>query len=346
MKKIVLLLSLLVYLSCNSNPVTPEYVKDPRDYIWTIDTIKYEDTTIIQSLLSSIWGSSEKDVYATGHTDSGDKIMHYDGISWKEINIRKYGIIETEIEAVTGLSANDVWVSGQTQIFTGEKPNLWGSAFHFNGTKWELFNIQAETFFIGIWGCSPNNIWLSGDRGVVAHYDGINLTADTIKIAAGSDASFYVYKIVEHNNIIHSVSFKYPYYYWHKKINDNWIVVDSFYADSQKKWGNSNLYITLDNKLYSYGDYGVWELNGDSWDKIITTQSTVTGITEYTRGKFIIADFFGKVYDSSYSNSTLIKDFGSGFELVAAWANNKECFIVANIAGGGIASKTVVLHGK
>ncbi len=346
MKKILLLLSLLVYLSCNSNPISPEYVKDPRDYTWTIDTIKYEDTTIIQSLLSSIWGSSETDVYAVGHTDSGDKIMHYNGSLWEEVNIRKYGIVATKIEAVTGFSNYDVWVSGQTQIFTGQKPNLWGSAFHFNGTKWELFNIQAETFFIGIWGGDPNNIWLSGDWGIVAHYDGISLTPDTIKIAVGSDSNFFVYQIVEHNNVIHSVSFKYPYYYWHKKINNDWVVIDSFYAKGGNyKWG-AHFLKTTNNKLFSFGFEGLWELNGNQWVKMFSVLSSLSGVTEYYMDRYIATEYFGKVYHYSNNNLELIKDFGSGFELADVWANNKECFIVANIAGGGIASKTVVLHGK
>ena len=347
MKAITLLLIAVIIYSCNSNPLVPELVKDPKQYIWSIDTIHFNDQTMLQSILGSIWGSSEKDVYIVGHGDAGNPIVHYDGQNWKDLDKVSIGLrYSFDPLWIHGFGNNDVWVAGSSSRIINELNYRYATVYNFNGGNWVLNEIPIEIELSYLWGKNPNDIWACGSNGVVAHYNGSEWKVDTIKIVEGTTGNFWIRSIIEYNNIMYATGFKNPRNYLFQKVNNVWAQNDSFVDGELSKWGDSRFFITSDNKLWSYGYGGVWEMQNNSWVKIITTELSTSGISEYAKGKFIITDFNGKVYLYSNGVLELLKDFGQNPHLYNIWANNKECFILANKLGSGINSKTLIYHGK
>ena len=68
--------------------------------------------------LSSIWGTSMRDVFAVG---TGGVILHFDGTSWSE---QESGTIET-LASVSGSAPNDVYTVGTA-----------GTILHYDGANW------------------------------------------------------------------------------------------------------------------------------------------------------------------------------------------------------------------
>ena len=75
---------IISFLSCNTTEPPTKPPKDPSTYSWTIDTLSYEGST--QTLLDNIWGTSPKDVYASGFNERGwGELYHYDGKFWSVV---------------------------------------------------------------------------------------------------------------------------------------------------------------------------------------------------------------------------------------------------------------------
>lgn len=175
---------LLVMLgSCSRNPVSSPLQPGPRDYTWTLDTLKDGPLNV----LTGIWGSSPTDVWVVGPSGTiNDMLWHYDGkswIPWFPYHKQTWACVPASIY---GFSANDVWIGGDS----------WGTGAelgHWNGNAWgDYFNYDPspDTFsFVsvqGIWGPSPEDVYACGVmgyspkyvpqgtsmRGFLLHYDG------------------------------------------------------------------------------------------------------------------------------------------------------------------------------
>ena len=99
---------LICFFSCNTTepPIKPP--KDPSTYSWTIDTLSYEGST--QTLLDNIWGTSPKDVYASGFNERGwGELYNYDGNSWTVVI---HGFKKIEVGQVYGFAPNDIFLIG------------------------------------------------------------------------------------------------------------------------------------------------------------------------------------------------------------------------------------------
>jgi len=343
-------------ISCNESPTEQEKIKDPREYTWTLDTLKYNDPTIIQSKLSSIWGSSEKDVYVTGHTDGGNAIFHFDGNKWKQIDLKSIGInITFRGEWIYGFGNNDIWIAGKMgQVHTVGHPYYWQSVaalIHYNGIKWEQIELPVlNKEFLFIRGNNPNNLWASGSDGLVAHYDGRTWTTDSIGSSCVKHGAFFL-SIMEHNNIVYALRWCLPNGYLYARINNEWQLIDSVntYPTSDRSWRGA-LYRSSDNRLLFYGEKGIWEINGKTYQKLTAAGTeighTTSGLVEYTKGKFLVTHFAGKLYHWENGILEELQDFSSKGFIYEIWANSKEAFVLINKPGGGIFSTTYVYHGK
>ncbi|MDP2860092.1 MAG: hypothetical protein Q8N98_00055 [bacterium] len=169
--------------SCKDNPIAPPLPADPRDFVWTVDTLDMPMNAIY-----SIWGSSPNDVWATGPGGApGDGLLHYDGKQWITWFRHHPQAWQVAGAALYGFAANDIWMGGQATSDVGA--GIW----HWDGTKWgQYFNYNPEpgTYGFGgitnIWGSQPNDVYACGSvshsrnlvpqttssRGIVLHYDG------------------------------------------------------------------------------------------------------------------------------------------------------------------------------
>lgn len=87
---------------------------------------------------------------------------------WTEVMPK---VTTTDLKAVWGASATDVWAVGNS-----------GTVLHFDGSKWNAVFIGLSDQLRGIHGCGKNDVWVVGQKGagaftesgepVVAHFDG------------------------------------------------------------------------------------------------------------------------------------------------------------------------------
>ena len=80
------LVFMLIGFACSFGTDPDDPPKNPRDYVWTVDTLAYPGS--IQTHMRSIWGSSVSDVYVAGFNASGGGNMyHYDGEVWEVVGL-------------------------------------------------------------------------------------------------------------------------------------------------------------------------------------------------------------------------------------------------------------------
>ena len=109
--------------------------------------------------LTSVWGSSPNSVFAVG---TNGRVSHFDGSTW------------TETFVGTGSTLQDVWGSSASDVYAVAELNR---VRHFDGTRWG--GDDSELIYqYGIWGTSPNNVYVAGGEGV-GHFDGTTWTVDT-----------------------------------------------------------------------------------------------------------------------------------------------------------------------
>ncbi len=125
----------------------------------------------LDGALLSIWGSSEKDVWAVGGPlgNAGFEALalHFDGAAWKRLTPGK----AESFWWVHGTAANDVWL-------VGEK----GRITHWDGAAFTEMTSGTDVTLFGVWAASPSDVWAVGGtpdapaatNDVVLHYDGVS----------------------------------------------------------------------------------------------------------------------------------------------------------------------------
>ncbi|OGU55966.1 MAG: hypothetical protein A2V66_12610 [Ignavibacteria bacterium RBG_13_36_8] len=341
---VVTILSVVVY--CSSP--TETFVKDPRDYSWSVDTIKNEDQGALQTMLQSIWGSSPNDVYACGHTDIGPEIYHYDGENWSAIDLRDYGLKNGICNKVFGFSENDVWIAGGLgHGYIGNR-YINSNLIHFDGSEWENYEFETKSELTDVWGTSSEDLWACGRNGLVIHREGQVWDFDTVSIEQiYGDYELYLYSIREFNSEVFVVGYRYPDpYYLVKRTNGNWIVVDSVESGNEYTYGTTGLFVSKENKFYSHGYKGLFKYTGNTWEKIIAVSSSVSGMVEFAKNKLLVSEFSHNLYLLENDSYEVIKQTESDYiHFTNVWGNNEECFVLCldlSVNWGG----TLVYHGK
>ena len=98
-------------------------------------------------------------------TDPSGLIMEWDGATWHDRSIRTKGsgALEKGPEALWGASPTDVWGIS------------WRGLWHWNGTSWSL-TAKSGWWPVAISGTSSSNIWVVGQSGLIARFDGSSWT--------------------------------------------------------------------------------------------------------------------------------------------------------------------------
>jgi hypothetical protein len=123
--------------------------------------------------LYNIWGSSSTDIYVS-MVEKGI-ILHYDGDKWHPVQI---GAEELP---------HNVWGTSENNVFVLSRD---GTILRYDGKSWEILSnapdsdVQGPEFlsedlkklryYCTIWGVSETDIFIGGNSGILAYYDGNN----------------------------------------------------------------------------------------------------------------------------------------------------------------------------
>ena len=123
--------------------------------------------------LLSVAASSANSIWAVGSftNSSGNTqtlIEYWDGSTWSIIPNPNPGPVSDILNAVTVVSAHNVWAVGQYEVNTSFKTLI----EHWDGTRWSVIPSPSpgsvENALFGVAGLSANNIWAVGrdDQGL------------------------------------------------------------------------------------------------------------------------------------------------------------------------------------
>ncbi|KAB2848974.1 MAG: hypothetical protein F9K42_08050 [Ignavibacterium sp.] len=358
MKRLAIMLIAILLISCFSciSGTEPEEKKSIREYTWTVDTIAYEGAS--QTLMYSVWGSSASNVYITGHTDIGyGKLWRYTGFIWKHIDVfQDVPIGPISLEDVHGTGSDNVWVVGSRfSTNPAPPPNFLHQSLilQYNGNKWIEHNVKTKSSVYAVHAVTPTDVWACGADGLVYHYDGNTWDIDTMKVSAPVDGLFQSLSIAKFDNNIYMMAVKIENSglnrtdYFYKMGNNTWALQDTFIhaAGNILKWG-SKLYKTSFNKLYSYGEGGIYELEGSEWKNIYSNGTSVTGLYETGEKNILITTSYSKAfyYDgNTWEEITVLRNTETLFSGV--YMDNSEVFITGYILSD-FPMKSIVIRGK
>jgi len=132
-------------------------------------------------VLNGVAAISANDVWAVGHAGDPSSIPltlteHWDGTRWSIMPSPSPGTYNGNVlNAVDGVSANDVWAVGWYQSGpTGQEGGA--LTMHWNGTTWTVVPNPSRWTLYGVTAISANNVWAIGEQSIL-HWNGTNWSA-------------------------------------------------------------------------------------------------------------------------------------------------------------------------
>jgi len=346
----------LLFLSmcCKDEPTKPpdEIIKNPREYVWTVDTLAYPGS--MQVYMKSIWASSPTDVYVVGHNERGfGKMYHFNGISWTDVKLStaQGGQIDGAIDLVDiiGFGSNDIYAVGE-KIYTNPAPppNFLDSSLiiHFDGTQWREIQIPRMRGLASVWGANSQDVWADGYYGSLYHFDGLlwnrilidtTLSFGNIFGLSPKDVYTTCARILDKDNQRDST--QYLMYHFN---SSSWSAIDSSYeflGYYQERFG-FNLWGTT-TSIYS-ANQAVYKKTGSSWIPILNTGLPFYSIFGTDDNNFFVGGYGNQIYHFNGTDWFQFKQLSDATKFCTSiWCNDKEAFIVS-----GDGSKTWIFHGK
>jgi hypothetical protein len=130
-------------VSCNTNEPPVEIVEtNNRNYKWTIDTL-YSGSG--QTYLTSMWGSSSKNVWVCGYDAGNNMIYNFDGTNWNARTDIPITNFLKSFSEVTGVDSNFVIFAGSAAYLNNNPPpNFLDSSLIL-----ELIDVQRQKIIFG-----------------------------------------------------------------------------------------------------------------------------------------------------------------------------------------------------
>ena len=189
--------------------------------------------------LESIYGFAPNDVYAVGRRIYNNPhpppnfldsslIIHFDGVQWSESVIQRGGLLKD----VWGVSFTSIWTVGGN-----------GTAYLFDGSRWERRRIRDDVFFQTITGRSASDVYALGYKLDVSPYDSIRS---------------YVFHFD----------------------GQSWQLRDSLIANTfppVHSFGVADIWALSSTEVFSVG-YGIFKKADNGWTKIFDDNTVVSGI--------------------------------------------------------------------
>jgi len=353
---LILVLCLAILLITCQNSTGPDGKHDPRNLVWTADTLLYPGS--VQTMMGAIWGSSANDVYTVGHCDCSTlgTMYHYDGKVWEPVKLSSTvgGPLRGAIglKDVFGFSSSNVYAVGTKTIHMTDEP--YSVIIHYDGNAWQDVDITKKDMLFCVYGDAPDNVWAAGNKNTLFHYNGTEWQTDSLphshdpdlyislaglSMTGDSINGYYLstYSVFEFGIEIH---------YLFRRTNGHWALADSAeeYVDGiYKMWMSpsgilyktncdgvhkrvNNQWVSISEDINSFGIHGT----GD--DNIFITARQDGGCVFHYNG----SDW--------YEYEELHAPQGGSYYNV--FTINGEVFITGGTSGGGFPSKTIIWHGR
>ena len=263
-----------IFISCNRNPTTVKENNEQsgrRDYIWALDTIS---SGSFQTNLTTMWGSSSKDLWIGGYdADNSKCIYHFDGNHFNISPIPATSFIK-QFYSIKGISSDNIFFIGQANYINPvPPPNFLDNGFviqYLNG-QWKVHQIPNINPLITLCIRNNNEIWAGGVKGSLYKYDGSKWEGYQL----GDEKLLINCLVTDNRNELYAsghIEKVFPgqgYYvadYLYKNDTGNWFLVDSnVTSNNYNRYSYPVLMKYIDGNIYGSGENGFVKKNGDSW---------------------------------------------------------------------------------
>jgi hypothetical protein len=367
-----LLLLILIIIGCKKPPTEPPQKPSDslNDFVWTIDSVDYTLPGLPhadQVMMNCIWGSSNKNIFAVGHSDvGGHDVYHYDGKKWIPAYLSRFkwpvdgtdnlGYYYVRPMAVTGFDSTDILLGCSREYDAAD--TAVAMILRWNGSSWIDVPFSGGIRAAGGIGWLVKDIykraWAVTAAGLVVRYEnGLCFTEPRFTdyrltgpvIVATDDGKVYVnaYKDSLKDNQLQGQICN----LFERDIDGQWqliehkIIKGSYYDDNGLGLGA----IGIGNRIFTI-NAGIWERINNSWSKISPPSYMDYGGSCLTNEKemwfYFNYDLY-KYYNGSWEKIDLpvLNSIPGGFLYGQGWSDGKEIFIPAIYH-----SKTFYLHGK
>jgi hypothetical protein len=337
---------LLLITSCKKTPNGP--VDNPlpgrRDYIWTIDTIKYPDS--YQTCMTRIWGSSSTNLYIAGFNDvSRGQMWHYAGKKWEpvKLTVDEGGTIQRGfyLTSIFGLSANNIWAIGYRMFgLTSETDSC--LIIHFDGAQWTELPIYSGSPLIWGWGINSSDIWIGGVNGTLFHYNGVQWKNTNFRPDIG------IYSIYgTDNNDVYLIGDQWDsrqgdsiYNFLYHYDGLDWKLVDSV-SEAYSPMQRNSVWALDKGNVYIAGN-GIYRKNGSSWEKVLVANTSFSMIRGTSSSNLFAVGLYSSVYHYNGLDWQKFEQINyPSINFTDVWTDGKEVFIL-----GTDGLTTYVVHGK
>jgi hypothetical protein len=124
-------------------------------------------------LLRGIAAISPRDVWAVGIHLAGNSeralVEHWDGMRWRVAGVPQPATFHVDLNAVTAVSATDVWAVGGTVSRRGQSRTL---IEHWDGSAWHIVPNSVRGALYGVAAGAAGNVWAVGHGSLTEHWDG------------------------------------------------------------------------------------------------------------------------------------------------------------------------------
>lgn len=350
---VLIIAAVVLTLSCGEGVTDSRerIIRAPQDMIWSADTIKavkngfgvYPENLIVITA-NDAWLVVDGD-YSQG------KLRHWDGKNWNPTGVDNsaLGMRPNDIE---GYGLINMWTCGglNDEILLANYDGSSWTRYNTNGIKGELLDMCKD---------AEGNLWAGGRNGLVMKYDKTKWTSEYIYIPGLNpqpDEDYFIHCIEYLNGKINlSITFssykqrREEYFHVQGSMN-NWVIKDSVKIQNPphtNKWGTWS-FVRSNNKLYSFGCGGIWELK-DKWEAKHQISYCSTAGYEVNENYFLAAYQFNQLYfynGSTWTNiGSMFNNIDFSFAYHNVWSNGYETFIVG-LGLFGREEKLVVWRGK
>ncbi len=345
-------ISIVAFIGCSL--FEDDGPKDPRDYTWTIDTLKHPYPDNYQLGLQRMWASSSDDIYIVGHSYRVFGTMwHFNGNAWSVVPLDKRdgGFIETNnhsINDIFGFSKDDIWAVGRQ---SGKRGIHDAFVIHYDGWKWTEITPPDTTELMSIGGGDNGKIWVGPYGGGIFMYNGTEWIEEKINFTEPSNKHSYNDNFVSHQS--HST------YAIFTNISDAFsngsdILLkrkDNQWEEIYIEYSLSRPWVSEKGAVYTQ-DYEVKKFVNDIPEKAGETPkgfgvSQFYGIKEdfiFACGRFLDGNFGNVLFYNGKKWITLLEDSFEGVFFNDIWSDGRTVIAIGNIYNPNL--NTIVLRGE
>jgi hypothetical protein len=311
---------------CKHNPVDPP-PKNPREYAWTVETLTLPGNYIMMwSIWGSsekdvyVSGFSTQGTGRMWHYDGNSwqrvPLIYLEGGPFPGIG----GLFD-----MYGFTSNDIFVVGDKW---GEGTNGFQNfIMHFNGYAWTEQNVPLGEPLNSVWGSGSHDVWSGGNGGSLFHYDGSKWTKfpmDATVACAGltGRSSNEVYMLGHKYNYPIASNYSVLYRY----DGTTWMPIDSTGGPPFSRFGGSAVTM-VDSVLYTFDD-GVYARRSGQWKKELTASNVTSMWGSSSTNIFTVGYSSLIYHYNGTDWKQLANIVNAGYTLIGVWCTEREAFIV------------------